>query len=406
MTPATVRDRLMMVAKNAGAVIDKRAGTTTVAPNSDSALAAVLGAASDGGWHMTFRGSGTWSGKENTGLIISSEALDSVVDVRPGDLVAEVQAGVTMQALASTLAERKVWFPVDPPGLPQRTLGSVLATGTSGPLRNGFGAVRDQILGVTVLTPRGRRLQFGGQVVKNVAGFDLTKLIVGSFGAFGLITSAYIRLRSMPAIDTTLLAVGTRDELFEHAQHIRRAGTEVASVELLAAGTSGVESWALVVRIVGSELAVSKNIEEIRRAAPGAFSDDPTPYARSSLPAALGGVGRHPVTMRVGCQPTQMPRAATMIHDTLGSSAWMMASVGSASIRWSGDASIPQLQRAREEAARKHMPVTIERAPREVLGALGHFGLYRSGVEPIVNGLRDVFDPDRQVSVALGPRTT
>ena len=94
---------------------------------------------------------------------------------------------------ARALAAQRLWLAIDPPGRPERSVGSVAATATAGPLREGFGPVRDHVLGCTVVTGDGRIVRAGGRVVKNVAGFDLAKLHVGGFGAFGITTSASAR---------------------------------------------------------------------------------------------------------------------------------------------------------------------------------------------------------------------
>ena len=88
----------------------------------------------------------------------------------PADLVATVQAGTPIEALRRRLADEGMWLALDPPGRPERSLGSVVATATAGPLRHGFGPVRDHVLGCTVATGDGRLVRAGGRVVKNVAG--------------------------------------------------------------------------------------------------------------------------------------------------------------------------------------------------------------------------------------------
>ena len=103
-------------------------------------------------------------------LAVSTRALDQVVSVSPADLVATVQAGAPLEALRRRLADEGMWLALDPPGRPERSLGSVVATATAGPLRQGFGPVRDHVLGCTVATGDGRLVKAGGRVVKNVAG--------------------------------------------------------------------------------------------------------------------------------------------------------------------------------------------------------------------------------------------
>src|SRR2546427_459396 len=126
-----------------------------------------------------------------------------------------------------------------------RSVGSVVATATAGPLRQGFGPVRDHLLGVTFVTGDGRIVQSGGRVVKNVAGYDLTKLEAGGFGAFGVIVLVHLRLRALPRVDQTLVLEGSRDDLTQVADDIAAAGLPPAAPHLPAAppppgGASGV----------------------------------------------------------------------------------------------------------------------------------------------------------------------
>jgi len=136
---------------------------------------------------------------------LSSQALNQVLEHTPDDLTVRVQAGVPLRVLAETLAQAGQWFPVDPPGAPDVTVGGMVAMGLTGPLAAGYGRVRDHLLGATLVTGRGEVLALGGRVVKNVAGFDLLRLVVGSRGRLGMLTDVTLRLFPTPAVDKTLL---------------------------------------------------------------------------------------------------------------------------------------------------------------------------------------------------------
>src|SRR5690606_14715546 len=124
-------------------------------------------------------GCGTWLQTDAPAdLAISTRALDQIASLAPADLVATVQAGTTIETLRRRFADQRMWLALDPPGRPERSIGSVVATATAGPLRNGSGPVRDHVLGCTIVTGDGRIVRAGGRVVKNVAGYDLTKLQV------------------------------------------------------------------------------------------------------------------------------------------------------------------------------------------------------------------------------------
>src|SRR5438046_10228871 len=185
-----------------------------VAPASPDAVALLLGTARQEGWRVRLEGAGTWLPADAPAdLALTTRRLDRVPAIEPQDLSATAEAGIGCDLLRQQLADRGTWLALDPPGLAGRTLGSVVATATAGPLRQGFGAVRDHRLGVTFVTGDGRLVQSGGRVVKDGAGYDLTRLTAGGFGAFGVIVLVHLRLRALPRADQTLVLEGSREDL-------------------------------------------------------------------------------------------------------------------------------------------------------------------------------------------------
>src|SRR5213080_198406 len=163
---ALLGDDAVEIAGGAGAV-------PRVAPASPDAVALLLGTAREEGWRVRLEGAGTWLPADAPAdLALTTRRLDRVPAVEPQDLSATAEAGIGCDLLRQQLADHGTWLALDPPGLAGRTLGSVVATATAGPLRHGFGAVRDHILGVTFVTGDGRLVQSGGRVVKNVAGYE------------------------------------------------------------------------------------------------------------------------------------------------------------------------------------------------------------------------------------------
>jgi glycolate oxidase FAD binding subunit len=143
------------------------AGLPRAIPDTADALSLVCRLAHDEGWKIRIEGHGTWlTADAPADLAVSTRALDQVISVSPADLVATAQAGVPLESLRRRLADEGMWLALDPPGRPERSLGSVIATGTAGPLRHGFGPVRDHVLGCTVATGDGRRVEGGGRGVK------------------------------------------------------------------------------------------------------------------------------------------------------------------------------------------------------------------------------------------------
>src|SRR6267143_6016566 len=185
-----------------------------IAPGSPDAVALLLGTAHQEGWRVRIEGAGTWLQSDAPAdLALTTRRLDRVPAIEPSDLTATAEAGIGLDQLRQQLADRGAWLAIDPPGLAGRTLGSVVSTATAGPLRHGFGPIKDHLLGVTFVTGDGRMVQSGGRVMKNVAGYDLTRLQAGGFGAFGVIVLVHLRLRTLPRADVTYVLEGAREDL-------------------------------------------------------------------------------------------------------------------------------------------------------------------------------------------------
>jgi len=136
---------------------------------------------------------------------LSTQSLSGIIDYRPEELVVTAWAGTSLGELTDVLAEKGQMLPFDPPRFDGvGTLGGALASGLSGPARPWRGSVRDAVLGVEIVNGRGERLRFGGSVMKNVAGYDVSRLMIGARGALGVILSASVRVLPVPAAEETL----------------------------------------------------------------------------------------------------------------------------------------------------------------------------------------------------------
>jgi glycolate oxidase FAD binding subunit len=171
-------------------------------PDNEKQLANALSLANDAEMAVIPRGGATkldWGNPpKKAELILSTARLNRIVEHAWADLTVTVEAGCTLQSLQQTLAQHGQRLAFD--GLwPERaTIGGVLSTNDSGALRLRFGALRDLIIGVTIALPDGTLASSGGKVVKNVAGYDLPKLVTGAFGTLGVITRAVFRLHPLP----------------------------------------------------------------------------------------------------------------------------------------------------------------------------------------------------------------
>ncbi|MBV8429788.1 MAG: FAD-binding oxidoreductase, partial [Solirubrobacterales bacterium] len=140
---------------------------------------------------------------------LSTERLDRLVEHNEGDLTAILEAGVRLRDAQEKFSQAGQRLALDPPDPePGATIGGIVATGDSGPLRHRFGGVRDLILGVQVALPDGTVARAGSRVIKNVAGYDLAKLMCGAFGTLGVICQVILRLHPGPADKLTVLGRG------------------------------------------------------------------------------------------------------------------------------------------------------------------------------------------------------
>jgi len=376
-------------------------GVPRATPDTPDALTLVCRLAHEEGWKIRVEGRGTWLPSDAPAdLAVSTRGLEQIVSVSPADLVATVQAGTSLDALRRRLADYGMWLAIDPPGRPERSIGSVVATATAGPLRQGFGPVRDHILGCAVATGDGRLVNAGGRVVKNVAGFDLTKLQVGGFGGFGIITEIHLRLRALPRADVSLLARGARDQLTSGARELIDAQVLPGALELLSPALAAEADWVLAARFVGTDAAVQADVRRL-----GSVSDlewQPLPADRTAAfwsVAARGTLGG-PITLRLGVLGDGVDDTIDLLAHDLDEGL-VSAGAGLGMIRWTGDATVERIRSLRRAAAAREIPMTLERAPWPIRRALGHFGAYREGVGKIVGRLRDTFDPGQCLNVAL-----
>jgi glycolate oxidase FAD binding subunit len=173
-----------------------------VEPSTETELAEVLRLANEAGLGIIPRGNGTKLGWGNpparADLILSTARLNEIIEHAWADLTVSVEAGCTIQKLQETLAQHGQRLALDTLWPEKATVGGVLSTNDSGALRLRFGALRDLIIGVTIALPDGTLASSGGKVVKNVAGYDLPKLVTGALGTLGVITRAVFRLHPLP----------------------------------------------------------------------------------------------------------------------------------------------------------------------------------------------------------------
>jgi glycolate oxidase FAD binding subunit len=203
-------------------------------------------------------------------LTLSTRCLNRVLAYEPRDLTISVEAGLPWAELTRTLAERGQMIPLDPPLAATATVGGVVAANTAGPRRRQYGTPRDFVIGMTYATVDGVLAQSGGMVVKNVAGLDVQKVLIGSFGTLAAITTVNLRVVPRPGGSRTfVLSHDTADQACESRTRIMRTQLQPVALDVLneaAARLCGLEGHVLLLRAQGSPHLLDRYSREIEGA--------------------------------------------------------------------------------------------------------------------------------------------
>lgn len=209
-------------------------------------------------------------------VLIETKKLTRLLEHEAPDLTCQVEAGITLADLQAQLATKGQWLPLDPPNAAQATIGGLLASNASGPKRLRYGTARDLVIGLRVVQASGEIARSGGNVVKNVAGYDLNKLYIGSLGTLGVIVEVNFKLQPIPADERTLLLT------FSNSQDALQTVTAVlgslltpSAMELIDAGAARDMSdffglnlpsngYTLALDFEGSQATIERQMDEAR----------------------------------------------------------------------------------------------------------------------------------------------
>jgi glycolate oxidase FAD binding subunit len=193
---------------------------------------------------------------------ISTAGLNRVIEYQPRDLTISVEAGVPWRDMTALLAQNRQMVPLDPPFAEGATVGGVVAANCSGPRRRLYGTARDLVIGMQFATVEGKLVQSGGMVLRNAAGLDMAKLLIGSFGTLAAITVVNFKLTGMPEVEKTFLApFGSARDAILGRDRILASGLEPSALDLLnpaAAQTVADKVWLLAVRAGGNGATVRR----------------------------------------------------------------------------------------------------------------------------------------------------
>jgi glycolate oxidase FAD binding subunit len=390
--PASIASGVVQLAEanRAALAVDGLQPIYVAAPDSAEDAARILGWASEERLGLVPRGGGTRMGLGNVPaayhLALSTQRMNRLVEHEPADLTVTVQAGLPFEELQAALKAKGQFLPLDPPARRGSTIGGVVAANASGPSRLRHGSARDLVIGTQVATAAGTVAKAGGKVVKNVTGYDLNKLYVGSLGSLALITELTFKVAPLPEHEATVLIRFPdyasacacvyrvlRSPITPTALEVSRVVVDDALEVGLLAHLSGFKKP--VDRMIG-DLASFARIEGAARAE----QLDPTTaaeswqHARDGVEPATGGA-----RLKVAVPISQVAWAC-QAAESLGVSAWVSASAGTGTLRVTlepGGDLVAAIRRLRAEVGERYGTVQVEDAPlavKEQVDVLGEPG--------------------------------
>src|SRR5262245_25300411 len=317
---------------------------------------------------------------QSADCVVSIARLNRITTYNPAELTIHVEAGVTLDQIQNELTANNQALPLDPWNGGSATIGGIAAANAQGPLR-ATGTIRDWIIGMTVIHVDGRRSKTGGRVVKNVTGYDLAKLYTGSLGSLAVIAEISFKLR--PSFARTATAIAEFETLAEAESVL--AVLRKSGLQPIACMLGGKPRNMLGIRFGEHPQAVDSQIRQLPPAPWRIFEGDRELAAfkdlREQFYAAMG-----PIVLRVVGKPTEVRG----IIETYRPSSWLAHAMNGIVLMSFEDSSTIA-------AVRQKFPAIIERAPREVRGSIGTFGV--SGpVKRLMMDMKRTSDPEGRLN--------
>ncbi len=373
-----------------------------VRPGSVDEVAACMKLCSESSAAVVPAGQMTWLECGNplnrADVVLSLERMRRVSDYSPSDLTATVEAGLTLSEFNALTARERQWLPLDPPGFKSASLGGIAACNSSGALRTGFGTPRDYVIGLKLVHADGSESKSGGKVVKNVAGYDMNKIYVGSYGTLAIIAELTFKLRPLPERTSTIaITAPYRGPLFKIASRLLASELQPASVVLTRRLVGS--SWpddVLLVRFTDSEAAVTHQVDWVtqtidRECDATLLSEDET----GAVWTEVADFDRHSIRLKLSVPLSAVHAEIERIFVT-HLDCVAAADIGTGIIRVAFDAAetpgADHIKRLRAAAAIANGTLAIEKASAEIRQMADAWGDVGSTAE-LMRSIKARFDP-------------
>jgi glycolate oxidase FAD binding subunit len=346
-------------------------------------------------------------------LAADLRGLNNVIDYPARDMTITVQAGITLERLGSVLRAEKQRLPVDVPRADVATLGGALAVNVSGPRRFAFGTFRDYVIGVSMVNDEGHEIKAGGRVVKNVAGYDICKLAVGSLGTLGIITQVTLKLRPTPE-EQALVAVACAADPEPVLERMHRTSTRPVSLELLNAAavrclnrrlrSESLEEadWSIVIGFEDNAEATSWQVQQLIRELPDGTRRVDVRLSSSAEPLwreLIELFADTPFVFKASLRPTAVAAFCLQVRGLLPDIA-IQSHAGSGIVLGAGDEGLtlekaaPALATLREAAVVAQGNLVILRCPAAWKKTLPIWGAPRGDLA-LMHAVKNKLDPQR-----------
>lgn len=271
-------DHVLANGAAAAFAVDGVAPRLTVSPGSQQEVETVVAACGSAGAAMAPWGGGTAMGLGNPprrlDVVVRLDRLTRIVEFDDANLNVSAEAGVTLGRLQDVLHEKREFLPLDPAQADRVTVGGLVQSNASGPGRHLYGSARDWVLGLRVVLPSGERIRCGGKVIKNVSGYDMNKLFIGSLGTMGIVTEATFKLLPVPAARATV--VGVFRQVSQLASVVARTlesflvpealeALDPRALESLETGLEPSSGYGLAVSLAGSRETVERQVRDFTK---------------------------------------------------------------------------------------------------------------------------------------------
>ena len=402
--------------------VDGVAPVDVVTPSTEEELCDIVASANNDGLGIIPWGGGTRATLGNTPerpcLVLDMTNFNRVVSHNYADLTASFQAGMTLNLVSEVLAQQGQFLPINPPIPAHATVGGTLAAAVSGPLKWHFGHPRDTVIGMKVVQPDGAITKSGGQVVKNVSGYDMSRLHIGGIGSLGIILEASFKLTPIPMYERTLIAsFDSVEEAVDASMRVFNSYVMPLAMTVMdprAASHADLDEGGarhhIAVRLGGRARTLARQVDEISAmfAAAGASSQRESEGPSPSVWRPISDFGWLPevapiLNIRMTALPSRICDIFKMVSQLRDADLEPVAlaepGFGTVEANWFGPADIPDdtlitvIAKLRKQVSRLGGTAVVQRCPPSVKAEIDVWGENHAGIE-VMRRMKRRYDPN------------